>query len=482
MKKSLLSNSFLYAIKTICSMLFPLITFPYISRVLLDTGVGIFNFSVSFVSYFQLLASLGIYTYGVRECAKIRDNGEQLRSVSSELFTINIISAIVAMVALMLCMLIPAIQNYRVIIAIMAISIPLNAMGMEWIFSACEEYFYITVRYIVFQVASIILMFLVVKTAEDVWKYAAINIFATQGANIINFILIMKNVRVKLTLKKSMLSHIKPIMILFASAIAAQIYVNSDVLILGLIKGDSEVGIYSAASKVYNLVRGLFSAVIAVVTPRLIFNKNNRSHEEFKSFLYSITDIFIALLVPAACGVFLLSNDIVLLLSGEAFEAATAPLCILSVSLFFSCFGAFFASTVLLICFKEHVMLIATIVGAIVNLVLNFFIIPYLGYTGAAFTTLISEIAAFYIQFLYSKKLSGIKITSKNTVKSFFAAAVMCVAIVAVRMILGQITNYSMVKVFLCVTCGMLVYGIFLLISKHSIIIYLLKTVIRRKK
>ncbi len=482
MKKSLLSNSFLYVIKTICSMLFPLITFPYISRVLLDTGVGIFNFSSSFVSYFQLLATLGIYTYGVRECAKVRDDREKIKAISSELFTINAISAVVAIAALLLCLLIPSFQKYRIIILIISISIPLNAIGMEWIFNACEEYLYITVRNVGFQIVSILLMFLFVKTPDDIWKYALITIFASYGANIINYILIRKKYSVKLVLRKTMIPHIKPIMILFASAIAAQIYVNSDILILGLIKGDSEVGIYSAASKVYNLVRGLFSAVITVVTPRLIFCKNNRPLEEFQNFWKNIKDIFLALLLPASLGLFLMSEDVVLLLSGEAFRTATIPLCGLSIALFFSCFGAFFATTILLIYSKEHVLLIATIVGAVLNLVLNFLIIPWLGYTGAALTTLIAEIAAFYIQFLYSKKISGVKIINKDTVKSAFSTVVMCAVIVTIMMTSNLITNYSIVKMFLCVACGMLVYGISLLVLKHSMTVYLFNTILRRNK
>ena len=173
-EKSLKVNSILNVIKTISSILFPLITFPYISRVLQPAYVGKVNFGASFVSYFSLIASLGITTYAIRECSAVRGDKNKLGEIASQIFSINVYTTIIAYVMLGLSLIFfRELDSYRTLIIVQSTAILFTTWGTDWLNSAMEDFAYITIRTIAFQFLSLVLMFLLVKTPEDYIKYAA---------------------------------------------------------------------------------------------------------------------------------------------------------------------------------------------------------------------------------------------------------------------------------------------------------------------
>lgn len=201
--KSLTVNAFLNLIKTMCSVLFPLITFPYISRILGVNNLGIFNFSSSVISYFTLIAGLGINTYAIREGAKIRDDRKELSEFSSEVFTINFISTIISYLLLFLCILLfNKLQVNCIIIAVLSLSILFTTVGCEWIYNIFEDFKYITFRSILFQIISLVMLFLFVRTKDDLLVYAIITVIATSGANIVNMITRGKYVDIRFRFSK----------------------------------------------------------------------------------------------------------------------------------------------------------------------------------------------------------------------------------------------------------------------------------------
>ena len=188
-RKSIAVNAFLNGLRSLLNILFPLITFPYISRKLTVEGIGIYNFSNSIVSYFLMIAALGISNYAIREGAKYRNDKNKIERFSSEVFTINIASTLVAYVLLFLCLIIfSKLHSYILCILIFSLQIFFTTIGTEWIYQIYEDYTYITVRSIIFQIVSIILLFIFVKTPNDYLNYAAITVFSAVGANVLNFI------------------------------------------------------------------------------------------------------------------------------------------------------------------------------------------------------------------------------------------------------------------------------------------------------
>lgn len=160
-------NAFLNGLRSVLNLIFPLITFPYISRVLSVNGIGIYNFSNTYIGYFILIAGLGIATYAVREGAKYRDNKEQIEEFSSEVFSINILATVIAYILLLLSLVIfKNLNNYVACILIFSIQILFTTLGTEWIYTIYEDYTYITIRSIIFKILSIILLFIFVKDRQ----------------------------------------------------------------------------------------------------------------------------------------------------------------------------------------------------------------------------------------------------------------------------------------------------------------------------
>src|SRR5699024_5082794 len=183
-KKSIKINALLNGLRSALNLIFPLITFPYVSRILSVDSMGIYNFSNTYINYFVLLAGLGVSTYAVREGAKYRDNRDKISSFASEVFTINIVSTILAYI-LLFCSLVIFNNLYKYITCILVFSLQLlfNTIGTEWVYNIYEDYSYITIRSIAFKIISIILLFIFVKNATNYLCYAVITVFAIVRSN-----------------------------------------------------------------------------------------------------------------------------------------------------------------------------------------------------------------------------------------------------------------------------------------------------------
>ena len=186
--KSLSLNAALNSFQSLLNLIFPLITFPYISRTLSVDGVGEYNFANSIVSYFILLAGLGISVYAVREGAKFRHDRQKFSQFASKIFTINIVSTVIAYLTLFLALaLSTSLQKYNVAILVFSIQIYFTTIGVDWIYTIYEEYGYITVRNIVFKVNSLILLFIFVRHRNDCLNYIVITVIESSGSYLLNF-------------------------------------------------------------------------------------------------------------------------------------------------------------------------------------------------------------------------------------------------------------------------------------------------------
>ena len=278
--QSLKINTLLNGIKQGCAILFPLITFPYISRVLGSDGLGKYSFANSITGYFVLVAALGISTYAIREGAKIRDNREEITSFCNQVFSINVCSAFLSFALLSALVIFNnKINSYAPYIFIQSAAIFLNTFGTDWINSIYEDYKYITVRYILFQLIALILMFLLVKSPDDVIKYCCIYVFASTGGNLLNIFYVRRYIHISFTFNMNIKKHLFPLLILFINSIAISIYVSSDITMLGLFYEDSVVGVYSFTSKIYNILKQLVHATIVVSLPRIAYIIHNKPEQ-----------------------------------------------------------------------------------------------------------------------------------------------------------------------------------------------------------
>lgn len=455
-EKSLKLNMILNAIKGIMSIVFPLISFPYVSKILGVENIGKYNFANSIINYVVLFAGLGISTYAIREGARIRNNMGELRTFAGEMFSINVISTIVAYIGLfILLIIVPKFHEYTSILLILSLQVVFKTIGIEWIYSIYEDYAYITIRSIIFQALSLVLLFLLVKTQNDVNRYAAITVLSSVGSNILNYVHARKYCKVSPTIKINWKKHIKPILVLFAMSLTVTLYVSSDTTMLGLLCNDYTVGIYSVSTKIYSIVKTVLSSVLVVSIPRLSSLIGESKGDEFNEVASDIYRTLLTLVLPAITGLIVLRKQIILILADNTYIRAESSLMLLSIALLF-CLGAWFWGQCILVPLKkENIVFKATIVSAIVNVVLNLVLIKTWKENAAAFTTILAEaISLFWCSYFAHRYTKLTKIVS-TTIKSLIG----CLVIVGVAVLGSMIISSDIAYICFTVGFSVLLYG-----------------------
>ena len=477
-KKSLGVNAILNGLRNMLNLLFPLITFPYVSRVLSVRSIGIYNFSNSIITYFLLIASLGISVYSVREGAKYRDNKEELGKFASEVFSINIVSTIVSYLLLILLTIsIPKLSSVSTVIAIFSLQIAFTTLGTEWIFSIYEEYAYITLRSIFFKLVSLLMMFVFVKNKNDVAMYAAITVFATVGSNVLNYIKAKRIITFNFTLDMNLKRHIKPIMIIFASNIAVLIYVNSDITLLGFFKSSYDVGLYSVSVKIYSLVKTVLSSILIVTIPRLSMLWGKEKYEEYFKVLKQIYNVLLILIVPAMIGIISMSKQIILVISGNKYVEASVSLKILSVALIFSIISWLFNECVLIPTKLEKYTFYGTFTSALLNIILNIFFIGKWGINAAATTTVVSELIGMILSVYFARDIVKIG----ELVENHLGCIVGSVAIYVECSIINIFIYNAFISVIVSIIVSLISYVTILIIFKDKVTVGFIHEMVSRK-
>lgn len=428
-QKSLKVNAILNGLKQCFGIIFPLITFPYVSRILGEDGFGKYSFSWSIVSYFVLLAGLGISTYAIREGARIRNDQKKLQSFCAEAFTINLITTIVSFCLMIAISIISVkIRNYLPFVLIQSSALFLNLIGRDWINSIYEDYFYITIRYLFIQIISLILMFLLIRSSGDVWKYCLISIFASFGGNIPNLVYLRKYGKLRIVPKPNFRKHIQPLLVLFVTQTAITVYVNADITMLGFYADDSIVGIYSLASKIYSMIKTVVNAMVLVTLPRMTYIIEN-APDKYDATLKKVSSYLVIILLPVACGVFMLSKEVILIAGGVSYQSGSTALKILSIAMIFAVLCSFYMNSILIANRHEKACLRATVISAVVNVALNFVVLPVCGMTGAAITTIIAEAVNLFFLSMSSKKIVNLTLFD---FKNLSQSIVSCIVIVGI--------------------------------------------------
>lgn len=479
MNKSIKTNALMNIIKQLCSISFPLITFPYISRVLGSENYGKYNFGISIVNYFSLIAALGIANYAIREGARLRQRKQEFERFSNEIFSINVVTTIISYILLFLILIISnRLYGYSKLILLQSTIIIFNTIGVDWINSIYEDYTYITLRYVIFQIISIILLFILVKQPNDYFKYAFIVVLASVGANVLNIFHIRKYVKIKFILNMNFYKHIIPMIILFCNSLAVTIYVNSDTTLLGLIENNEIVGLYSIAVKIYMVIKQLLNAMIIVAIPRLSLLIANDEWEKYNDLINKIFKICLTLILPIIVGLFILSKDIILVVGGEQYINGYMALRILSIALFFAVFACFFTNSILLINRKEKYFLKATILASITNLLVNFIAIPMMSLNGAAMTTVIAEFIVLMTAIYYSKgdyKLYNIH-------QLLFSCIFGCISIISICIFLQYRVLNVICRIFLSIILSIILYGSIMILFKNEVVMQILYDIITKIK
>ena len=405
--KSVKFNFIMNFILTLSNFIFPLITFPYVSRILQASGLGKVGFATSIIAYFSMIAMMGIPTYGIKACAKIRDDSYKLTKTVYELLILNTIFLAFSLTLLLLSVIfINKFYIDKELYIILAFSMLFNVLGIEWLYKALEQYSYITIRSIFFKIASLILLFVFVKESNDILPYAMLTVLASVGAGILNFYNLRKIITLyKITFKQlEITKHIKPSFTFFLLTISITIYVNLDSVMLGFMTSDDNVGYYSAAVKIKQILVTLVTSLGAVMLPRLAFYYEQKRFDEFKDLVKNALGFILIVSLPLTIYFTLYAKDAILLLSGESFLASVEPMQIIMPTVFLIALSNLMGWQILVPMDREKQIVFSTIIGAIVGGIINIFAIPYLGVNGAAIANLCAECAVVVVQIILLRK------------------------------------------------------------------------------
>lgn len=433
------------------NFIFPLMTFPYISRVLHATGNGKINFAASVANYFLMVASLGIPVYGIKACAKVRDNKNALSKIAQEILIINLVATTLATSTYVVCVFtIPRFSQDKVLFFIEGINIVLNMFGANWIYKALEKYDYIVIRSITFKFISVILMFLLIHQESDYQVYAFISVFAAVGSNILNFVRLHRYISFKKNGKYCFRQHIKPILILFAQNITISIYTNLDTVMLGFMKGDTEVGLYSAVVKIKAILLSVVSSLGSVMLPRMSYYIQNGAKEKFNNLMSKALNAALFMGLPLCAYFVYESRDSILFLAGDDYLGAIITMKIITFAIIPNALTEVIGVQVLTPLNKEKYVLYSVIVGAISNFTMNLFMIPYMGASGAALATTIAEFLVLFVQLILGRNVVLAAVKAMRFARYISFTIIALIPTVLVRII--QIPNPFFALVLTAIT------------------------------
>jgi O-antigen/teichoic acid export membrane protein len=471
-QKSIKYNFVFNLMRNLSSILFPMITLPYLSRVLMPEGIGKINFADQFVAYFVILASLGIPLYGTREIAKVRDDREKLNDVFNEIFIINICTSIIAYAVFFIFFFTSnKLEKEQLLFIIMSLNIIFITIGVDWFYQGIEKYDYITIRSIIVRIICLVLMFCFVKTKEDYIISAAITVAGNVGANFFNLIQARKYIEYNIFKKYNLRKHIKPVITIAFSTMAANIYLTLSTVMVGYldkVNPDKAVGYYTISNKISTMIKTLIISLGVVLIPRLSYYIKNGMSDEYNRIAKKTINFLFLVSLPIVVGLMFLSNNVMIIFSGSKFIDAVPAMMIMTPIIIFSTLSNFFGQQILYSNGQEKKMLISVVAGAVLNIGMNLILIPMYSYIGAAISLLATEITVAVIRIYYGKQYVNVDLFGKNFSKSLISTIFMGIVVWILQ---KKIHTTVILSTAILVIAGVVVYVTMLTLTKEELFI-----------
>lgn len=462
-------NYFLNLSRVAFSTLAGLLTLPYINRVLGVENIGRVEYVNSIITYFILFSALGIPMYGIREVAKYRNNLELKSKFVIELLIILLITSLISFLILFCFVInIGSLKDLKPLIVIMSSMIFLSNIGVEWFYQGIEDQKFITIRFFIVKISTLILLFICVKNTDDYLVYGAILVLSTVGGNIFNFFnlknhITLTNIKIKdLNFK----THLKPILTVFVASISVSIYIQLDNLLLGSIAGSKSVGYYTLANKLVRYVIILITTVGNVMLPRLSYLIST-DRAQYNIYIRKVLNYFLIIALPFTVIFFLLAKDFIILMGGKEFLPSVLAMQILSPIIIIVSLAYFIGYLILYPQGKELIYTIAVSLSAVFSIVSNFFLIPKYGHTGVAFIAVLSELIGVIIMIIfYYKELILMKLLNKNLLYLLFSTIIMIVSITFISLLKLEPIN----NILFSTSVGLFLFCITLILFKEDTI------------
>lgn len=483
--KSIRHNMIMNILLSASGVVIPLLTYPYITRVLSPDGLGRVSFATSLIFYFKIIAQLGIPTYGIKLCAQNRENQKELSKTVINLAAINICSMFLSVVIFLSAVFhIQSLEAYREVLLIAGINILAETMNFEWLFKGLEQFDYITKRSLLCRILVMILTFLVIREENDYLMYA----FLTTVSPMIICILNIRKTRkiIRFDLKKIdsfyIRSWMKPILTLCLTGTIVTIYTSIDTVMISYFCGDALTGIYSVAIKVKTILVTLLTSAAAVYLPRLsICQKENNMNSFTELISRSLKFIFMTAL-PMAIFFFCMADMSVHIIAGEGYETAILPMKILMPTILIIGITSILGTQALISLGKQIPYFIGAMIAAVVDVILNLLLIPEMGICGAAISTLAAEVIVLISDICFLHDMMPDILKKVNVLKIVIGSFCSAIVLIMLRNCSTLRAGNELVYLIECFVVYVFAYGGLLFLFKESMFMECLQIIMNQFK
>lgn len=431
---SVKTNYLLQLANVSAGLFFPLITFPYTCRVVGVDGIGLVSWFDSIVAYIVLFVNLGIPMYAIRETARVRNNAAELDKTSAEIFALHSLLSLFGVVAVAVILLtVGEVREHTTVFLIVSSTLFFNILGCEWFFAGTEDFKYITIRGLVVKVVSVALLFLLVRSSDDLVLYAIYTVAGCLGGNIFNFFRIRRkapSVAARwrgLNLKR----HIRPALETFAFSLVVSIYLRLNQVILGAVESAAAVGFYAAATRLLTAFKALPKVLGDIMLPRMSNLVANGDEDEVRHMLQKSYDFTLFTTIPIVIFLIVAAPHIICLFCGHEFLPAVLASQIVAPVMFFSSV----TNVIGLQTFYAHghmnIVSKTCAIGAVGDLVACLVLIPHFSFNGAAAAYLFAEILVLVAQLIMGWKYIPFRFFTRRHWSLALAGVAMVAASVA---------------------------------------------------
>lgn len=400
--KSLQKNFLYNVLYQILLVILPLITAPYISRTLGATAVGVYSYTYSVAYYFLLIAMLGIGNHGNRSIAAVRDNRKKLNKTFSSIYSLQVITFSIAILAYAIYLVL-FVKDNRLIVLLQLIYVTSGLFDIGWLFFGLEQFKLTVARNTLIKISTVVLMFVFVHKPSDLWKYTLIMSAGTLFSQAYLWLYVKKYVSFEKCSVKEITSNIKPVLILFIPVLAYSIYKVMDKIMLGNMSSYDQVGFYNNAEKIINIPMGIITALGTVMLPRMSNIVANGDKKRVDDYIRISAKLVTLLSSAIAFGLMGVSSVLAPVFFGDEFIACGEIIRLLSVTVFFIAWANVIRTQYLIPNKRDSIYLTSTMVGAILNLIINWMLIPKYQANGAAFGTIVAEFSVMLVQMVAVK-------------------------------------------------------------------------------
>lgn len=457
----------------------PLVTAPYVSRVLGASGLGTYSYVYSIAYYFGLVGMLGVTNHGSRSIALVKDDKLETSQTFSNIYSVQFITTTVVLIAYAVFSIF-IFKGNSLIAYIDLLFILSYVLDINWFFFGIEQFKITVTRNTIIKVGTAACIFMFVHNRDDLWLYTFIMALGTTVSQLYLWISLHRFIYFKAPQINEVIKNIKPILLLFVPAIAYSIYKVLDKIMLGSLSSMTQVGLFNSAEQIVNIPMSLITAFGTVMLPRisnLIAHNDRKTIDKYNKLSFKYFTIIVC---ASTFGLVGISGVLAPVYFGAEFSGSAPLISGLSISLIFMVWANIIRTQYLIPHQMDRPYVISTVIGAVLNLVLNLALIPQLGAVGSMIATVAAEFAVFFVQYLFVKNSFDVLRMLKGGLP-FFPLGV---AMGAVVWMVGQMRGLSISTLLIQLAAGALIYiiGVFLIlfISRDSLFLSLFARILNK--